>query len=145
MDELRRKRLVLGFRELLSKHRQRQQASSSAPSTARKTILQTSAPSAQPRERQRVNMEVTFNAAGETTSGQAIDLSTGGIGIRGSANQLTAGTELEMMLRLPQAGTEEWLKVRGVVCYQADSRFGVRFVNLTFADEKRILELIAPH
>ena len=141
MDDLHRKRLVLGFRRLLSKKRHQ----ASPPLTPRKVIVQRPAPAGEPRQRKRIDLEVRLNVAEQTVSGQAVDLSTGGIGICGSSIPLPTGTELELLLPLPASGTQEPLKLRGIVCYRSDSRCGVRFVNLTPADEKRILEIIASH
>jgi PilZ domain-containing protein len=106
-------------------------------------MIQSSAPATEPRQRQRIDLEVTFIVDGQTGSGRAIDLSTGGIGITGSSRMLTVGTELDLTLRLPNSTTQESLNLRGMVCYHSDSRFGVRFLNLTFKDEKIILGILA--
>jgi hypothetical protein len=58
-------------------------------------MIQSSAPAAEPRQRQRINLEVTFIADVQTGSGRAVDLSTGGIGIAGASWMLTVGTELD--------------------------------------------------
>lgn len=106
-------------------------------------MMQASSPATEPRQRQRIDLEVTFSADGQTGSGRAVDLSTGGIGIAGSSKMLTVGTELDLSLRLLNSSTQESLNLRGMVCYHAASRFGVRFVNLTFREEKRILDILA--
>ncbi len=139
MGDLRRKRLSLGLKQLLPDRL----SQVSAPHPISRTILQTSSPSDEPRKRQRISLSVTFGVAEQTGSGLAVDLSTGGIGISSASAFFATGTKLQVNLQLPNSSPKEWLALRGVVCYGIGSRFGVRFVDLTPADETRILELLA--
>jgi len=84
------------------------------------------------------SLEVRYGAQ-ELASGQAMDISEGGIGFTGEVTY-PVGSELEICFR--RAAPVGWFKARGVVRHSGADRMGVQFVGLGIFDRTRILEMI---
>ncbi|HYX71003.1 MAG TPA: PilZ domain-containing protein [Terriglobales bacterium] len=84
------------------------------------------------------DLEVRYGSQ-ELASGQAMDISEGGIGFTGAV-KYPVGSDIEICFR--QKSVAGWFKARGVVRHSAQERMGAQFVGLGMFDRTRILELI---
>ena len=83
---------------------------------------------------------VRYGLRDDFASGELLDLSVGGIGLRGE-KMYPQGTEIEIRFRASNA-KEDLLSLRALVRHASDSRMGVEFVNMRTKDLGRTLEML---